>query len=485
MKKTQKFLCTLVSALMVVSVAAACSPASNNSVESDDPSNSSVNTPAEVVAYDGSKVTVTFYHTMGANLRAVLDKYIPVFNEMYPNITIEHSTMGDYDGLRDQISTEISGAGNSPSMAYCYPDHVALYNMSKKVIALDGYISSTELVTKADGTTETMGFTQAQLDDFVEIYYAEGSVYGDGLTYTLPYAKSTEVLYYNKTEFEKNGWEVPTTWDEMETLCQQILQKYPTGVVPFGYDSEANWFITMCEQYGSEYTSSTKGSYFLFDNETNRNFVSKFTQWYDLGYFETQETYGSYTSDLFSCTGDIKSFMCIGSSGGASYQMPSIEEGSGDSFAFETGIAMIPQVDVNNPKVISQGPSLCLFKKPAQEQAAAWLFAKFLTTHIPLQAQFSMKSGYAPVIKSVEENDVYKAFLDKANGTTYIQASAVKQSILQQNAYYVSPAFVGSSAARDSVGELMQECFTNGYNNSTIANKFSDAVKALKNRYDK
>lgn len=482
MKKTQKFLCTFISALMVISGAAACgTPSTDNSANS-----SSVdNTPVSTVAYDGSKVTVTFYHTMGANLRAVLDKYIPVFNEMYPNITIEHSTMGDYDGLRDQISNEISGAGNSPSMAYCYPDHVALYNMSKKVIPLDSYIASTDLVTKADGSTETMGFTQAQLDDFVETYYAEGSVYGDGLTYTLPYAKSTEVLYYNKTEFEKNGWTVPTTWDEMETLCKAILQKYPKGVVPFGYDSEANWFITMCEQYGSEYTSSTKGSYFLFDNETNRNFVAKFTEWYDLGYFETEGTLGTYTSDLFSGTGDTKSFMCIGSSGGASYQMPSIEEGSGDSFAFETGIAMIPQVDKNNPKVISQGPSLCLFKKPAQEQAAAWLFAKFLTTHVPLQAQFSMKSGYAPVIKSAEENDVYKAFLDKANGTNYIQASAVKQSLLQKDAYYISPAFVGSSAARESVGTLMSECISNGYNDSNIAKAFSDAVKALKNRYDK
>ena len=31
-------------------------------------------------AYDGSEVTITFYHTMGSNLTTVLDAYIEEFN---------------------------------------------------------------------------------------------------------------------------------------------------------------------------------------------------------------------------------------------------------------------------------------------------------------------------------------------------------------------------------------------------------------------
>ena len=34
--------------------------------------------------YDGSEVTITFYHTMGSNLTAVLDTYIAEFNKLYP-----------------------------------------------------------------------------------------------------------------------------------------------------------------------------------------------------------------------------------------------------------------------------------------------------------------------------------------------------------------------------------------------------------------
>ena len=47
--------------------------------------------------YDGSAVTITFYHTMGENLRTVLDAYIEEFNKLYPNITIVHKQVGGYD----------------------------------------------------------------------------------------------------------------------------------------------------------------------------------------------------------------------------------------------------------------------------------------------------------------------------------------------------------------------------------------------------
>ncbi len=437
----------------------------------------------EVVAYDGSEVTVTFYHTMGQSLRTVLDTYIPDFNAMYPNIKIVHDQIGNYNDVRTTIQTEL-GDNKSPSIAYCYPDHVALYNTAGAVAPLDGFIDSTLTVSTANGSTEQLGFTAAQKADFIKAYYDEGKAYGDDKMYTLPYAKSTEVLYYNATVFAENGWEVPTTWTEMETLCRAIKAKYPNDV-PLGYDSEANWFITMAEQYGSPYTSAT-GDHFLYNNETNRNFVKMFRDWHQEGLVTTQEIYGKYTSVLFTGA-DVegkKCYMCIGSSGGASHQAPSQAAGTGN-ITFTAGIAMIPQIDTAKPKVIQQGPSLCIFKKNnPQEVAATWLFAKFLTTHVELQAEFSMASGYAPVIKSVQENSIYKKFLDDANGTTEVEALAVKQALAQQDAYFVSPAFVGSSAARDAVGALMQACFTKTPSgNQTVAQliekEFATSIEKL------
>ena len=409
--------------------------------------------------YDGSDVTITFYHTMGADLRKVLEDAIVDFNEIYPNITIEHEQTGSYDDVRDTIKTEIS-VGAQPNIAYCYPDHVALYNLAKAVVKLDDLIASTINVEGADGSSSILGLTQEQIDDFIPGYYEEGKQFdAEGTMYTIPLSKSTEVLYYNKTFFEANKLSVPTTWNEMEELCKKIKELDPTAV-PLGYDSESNWFITMTEQLGSDYTSAT-GENFVFDNEDNYAFVEMFRGWYEKGYVTTQELNGGkYTSELFTATTGTKSYMSIGSSAGANHQRPA-KDPSTNQYPFEVGIATIPQVNPADPKVISQGPSLCIFNKSnPQEVVASWLFVKFLATDVKFQAKFSMVSGYVPVIQSVKNDPTYASFLAKANGTEYVTALSAKVCLDQADAYYTSPAFNGSSTARDQVGILIQNCFT-------------------------
>ena len=424
--------------------------------------------------YDGSAVTIYFDHTMGSNLSDVLNLYIAEFNKLYPNITVVHEQVGNYDDVRDNIAVELT-VGNQPDLAYCYPDHVALYNISKRVVSLDSLIDSQIEVIRANGTTEILGLTDAQKADFIEGYYNEGKQFGDGLMYTLPLSKSTEVLYYNKTFFEANGLSVPTTWDEMETLCAKIRELDPNSI-PLGYDSESNWFITMCEQQKSPYTSAT-GSHFLFDHEDNRAFVARFREWYKNGYLTTQEILGSYTSELFTAETGTRSYMSIGSSAGATHQRPT--KGSNGSYPFDVGIATIPQVNAAEPKVISQGPSLCLFQSEnPQETIAAWLFMKFLTTNVEFQAEFSMASGYVPVLKSVAQNPAYAEFLNKADGGDYISALSAKVCLEQEHAYYTSPAFVGSSDARDAVGLLIQTCLVDpGTDVNAILDKaFREAI---------
>ncbi len=459
---SKKIVALLLAMVMMLTALTACGGGGSGKAEAnfDVPEN----------GYDGSAVTITFYHTMGAKLAAVLDLYIAEFNKLYPNITIQASNQGDYDGVRDTITNAIV-ANNQPNIAYCYPDHVALYNLSKAVTTLDNLIGSKIEVTRADGTKEIIGFTDEQKADFIEGYYKEGAQFGDGLMYTLPMSKSTEVLYYNKTFFDKHGLKVPTTWDEMEQVCEQI-KKIDPSCIPLGYDSESNWFITMCEQSGSEYTSAS-GDHYRFDNETNRNFVKRFNEWYQKGYLTTQELYGAYTSGLFVTLEGTRSYMSIGSSAGATYQRPAQV---GDGYAFDVGIASIPQLDANNRKVISQGPSLCIFQKEnPQEVLASWLFVKFLTTSVEFQAEFAIASGYMPVLKSVGEHPVYKSYLDSADGGQNITALSAKVSMEQKDAYYTSPAFNGSSTAREQVGALLTKC---------LGMKGSDLDKQIKQAFE-
>jgi multiple sugar transport system substrate-binding protein len=422
--------------------------------------------------YDGSEVTIVFAHTMGANLREVLDAYIVEFNKIYPNIKVEHSQVGGYDDVRDDISTQI-GQGLQPNISYCYPDHVALYNLANAVVNLNAFIEHPEF-----------GLTNEQIADFIPGYYQEGTMFGhetpdgDPVMYTLPFSKSTEVLYYNKTFFEANNLKLPTTWVELEALCRKIKEIDPT-CIPLGYDSEANWFITMCEQYGSEYTSAT-GDHFRFDNETNHNFVKMFNTWYQDGLVTTQKLYGGYTSGLFVNQEGTRSYMSIGSSAGATHQRPAKVN---NEYPFEVGIAQIPQVNPANPKVISQGPSVCIFQDTAnsgnityQEVMASWLFVKFFTTSVEFQAEFGIESGYIPVLKSVSQNPIYAAELASADGYEHVAALSAKVAMEQANAYYTSPAFNGSSKARDEVGALLQAAL--------VINKDKDVDAEIKKLFE-
>ena len=149
-----------------------------------------------------------------------------------------------------------------------------------------------------------------------------------------------------------------TNEEKLKKACAKIKEIDPKSI-PLGYDSEGNWFITMTEQYGSDYTSATEPHY-LFDNDTNKAFVKKFNEWYQKGYVTTAGLYGAYTSGLFTSTDETRCYMCIGSSAGATYQRPA--KGEDGSYPFEVGIATIPQVNAENPKVISQGPSLVILK---------------------------------------------------------------------------------------------------------------------------
>ena len=416
-------------------------------------------------------VTIRFYSTMGKNLVDTITPFIEQFQEMYPNITVEHTQPGGYDEVRDTIKTELT-VGEQPNIAYCYPDHVAMYNRSGKVITLDQFIEH-----------EVYGLTDAQIADFIEGFYNEGRQFGDDWMYTLPFSKSTEVLYYNKTFFDEHNLKVPTTWEEMEEVCRQIKEIDP-ACTPLGYDSENNWFITMCEQYKSGYTSATDPHY-IFDNATNREFVKMFSRWHSEGLVTTKELNGAaYTSGLFV---EKKSYMSIGSSAGATHQRPAATDGE---YLFEVGIAPIPQVDKNNPKVLSQGPSLVILDSgDTQENIATWLFMKYLVTNVNLQAAFANASGYVPVLKSVTEVPTFKAKLDAADGGNNIAYLSMKVCLEQEKYYYTSPAFNGSSTARDQVGYLMQTCMAgyteaakNGTVDQLIDKAFKDAINECENQ---
>jgi len=379
---------------------------------------------------------------------------------MYPNITVdEKSTGGGYDDAKDQIVSGIR-IKETPNVAYAYPDHVALYNVAQRTRILDDFIND-----------PVYGYTGDEIEDFVPAFWEEGSTFGDDSMYLLPFSKSTEVLYYNKTLFDDKGWTVPQTWDETYALSQTILDSEKgqhqdadgnvIHVIPFDSDSGANWFITMTEQAKTPYTSLNadgSGSY-DFNTAENQAFVTSLKEKYNKGLVTTKGVHGGYVNINSE---DPLFYMAIGSSAGCTYHIPSPVDGE---YPFEVGVATIPQVNLDNKKVISQGPDIVMLKsfnsdthKAEQEELASWLFMKFLTSP-EFSAQFSMASGYMPVRESSKDIPAFKTWLETADdgGNDNITATAAKVAMDQAEYYYTSVSFNGSSTARAEMETLVTQ----------------------------
>ena len=406
--------------------------------------------------------TIVFYSTQGDALQKITSNAIAAFEAKYPGWKIDHRQPGGYDEVKEKIISDFQG-GVQPDLAYCYPDHVAQYLQTGKVVDMTKFINSTETVELADGTLAPVGYSAVELADFVPGYYNEGYAvnFGGYANYgftadsmlTLPFIKSTELLYYNKSALDELGLPVATTWDQLWAQCEAIVNKFPSAT-PLGYDSEANWFITMCQQNGWGYTSA-EGNNYRFNNENTIAWLTEIRDYYDMGYLTTQEDYGAYTSGLFTKgVNDGGLVYCIGSSGGASHQDP--------AGAFEWGIAPIPgsvQADGTtvNYSAISQGPSLVMLSAGynvdnlEEKQLMTWLFVKELLDPT-FQAAFSIGSGYNPCrLSTFEVPDYVEHMADKDS----ITAVAAKVASEMSDRFFTSPAFKGSSTAREQVGTAL------------------------------
>lgn len=413
--------------------------------------------------------TIIFYSSQGDSLVNQTKVAIASFEAKYPDWKVSHQTQGGYDDVKEKVVTDLQGE-QQPDLAYCYADHVAQYLPTEQVIDMSDYIKSPDTVTgvdPADGSEKeyTIGYSADELADFIPGYYEEGkaSNYSGYSSYgytsesmlTLPFVKSTELLYYNATVLKKLGLKVPETWDDLWACAPTIKKWYPEATV-LGYDSEANWFITMCEQNGWGYTTAEGDNHYLFNknNADMKSWLTALNTYYKSGWLATQNDYGSYTSALFTKgveNGAGGCVFCIGSSGGASHQASDL---------FDAQIAPAPGSKLAdgtvNKSVISQGPSLVMFNagngvSNADEKAKmTFLFIKELLDPT-FQASFSIAAGYNPSRNSVYEIDDYKTHM-KGNDMTAMACRAAKDL---SDDFFTSPAFIGSSTARTQVGNVV------------------------------
>ncbi|MBQ6806577.1 MAG: extracellular solute-binding protein, partial [Lachnospiraceae bacterium] len=127
---------------------------------------------------------------------------------------------------------------------------------------------------------------------------------------------------------------------------------------------------------------------------------------------------------------------------------------------FETVVMPIPQFDTENPRMISQGPSVCIFnKEDPQEVMASWLFMQYLLTN-EVQIAYAQTEGYVPVTSKAQESAEYQNYLSRCgeDNATYYDVKIEATELLLDNIddTFVTPVFNGSASLRNAAGQLVE-----------------------------
>lgn len=455
MKRMQSLL--LIAAILLT--LCACSP---SSASISNPGMSTTQ-PESVLCYDGSQVTIVFKHDFNQAKQRILDKYLAQFQAQYPNITVEHHVIGDVDDVYDQVSAQ-KGNGNYANVVICQPDHVKSYIEWDIIVSLDDLIASMASQARADGTEEVFGLTDGQIADFVVEFYEDGA--HDGAQYTLPLTRYGNVLYYNKEFFDANALSAPATWEEMEALCQRIQQIDPQST-PLLVQTDVWLYYELCAQNGVDISAPKE----LFGSEQAMGVMNDLCRWEEARYLDTQLELG-YPS--FADTNDFpRCYMVIDRSFGGGYYYSD----------FEVGIASVPQMEVSQSKMLTDGLDLCVLKNDnVQAEMASWLLVKFLTTNVDFQAELTMYGGYIPVTNAVMQNVAFAEYISAADGRENLDAQSVK-FCTQTGRYYRLPAFAGLDGVDNSLSNLLYQCLYT--DTADLQTKIQSELQKLYDKYVK
>ena len=403
---------------------------------------------------------------------------IAEFEALYPNVKITLRLYNNYGDIYNDVITNIA-TDTTPNICITYPDHIATYMESENtVVDLDGLIRDKKYGL---GGSEVL-FDAPTADQIVPQFLEEGKI--GGVQYALPYMRSTEACYVNKTMVEALGYTLPETltWDFIWEVSEAAMAKGEDGkflingqdvLIPFIYKSTDNMMIQMTQQLGSGYADAF-GNIGLFNDRTKELLYEIAEHAYTRS-FSTFKI-SSYPGIFFNVGQCI---FAIDSTAGATWigaDAPLQDVPEDQLVRFETVVTEIPQFDTENPQMISQGPSMCLFnKEDPQEVLASWLFMQYLLTN-EIQIAYSQTEGYVPVTTKAQESAEYQDYLSRGgedNDLYYgVKIDAAKLLLRNMDNTFTTAVFNGSASLRNAAGHLVETVTKTARRKQTVDEAF-------------
>ncbi|MED1783146.1 ABC transporter substrate-binding protein [Brevibacillus fortis] len=348
--------------------------------------NSSSTNNAAQGANSSGKTELSFYYpvAVGGPLTKIVDGMAEEFNKENPDITVKPVYTGSYQDTTTKVQAAVQGK-TPPDVAVMLSTELHTMMDMDAILPLDDFIAK-------DGGSE-------YVNDFFPGFLANSQV--GGKTYSIPFQRSTIVLYYNKDAFKEVGLDPekpPTSWDELVSYAAKLKKDGRYGIeIPSS--SFTYWMFQALALQNGKNLMSEDGKKVFLDTPEN---VEALQFWVDLS--KKHQVMPEGVNEWATVPSDFlegKTAMMFHTTG----NLTNVKK----SAKFDFGVAFLPaKKNYGSP---TGGGNFYMFKgTDEKKQEAAWKFIRFMTEP-KRAAQWSVDTGYVATRKSAYEEETMKQYV--------------------------------------------------------------------------
>lgn len=338
---------------------------------------------------EAEPTTVTLWHVYGGEVTSPLNVLVEEFNRTVgqeKGIRVRVDSVSNTNVIHESVlaaAYDDPGASELPDLFVSYP---------KTVLALP---DENILVDYHDY------FSDEELDAFLPEFLEEGTV--NGRLAVLPIAKSTEILYVNKTAFDRfsaatgAALDDLSTWEGLYALAEQY-KDWSGGKCFFVHDYHFNYFQVGVESMGEDFFTDSGlafGPKFAYAWAPYARAALTGTLW--LG--------GGYATEPLR-TGDA--IVSVASSASVLYYSDVVTYPDNSTEQVEIISLPCPTFEGGEKLVMQRGAGLCAVKSTPAREEACMTFLKWLTEP-KRNVDFVTALGYMPVTKEGFDDYLPKA----------------------------------------------------------------------------
>lgn len=379
------------------------------------------------VKKEETPTTITVWHVYGGQTDSPLNDLIEEFNQTVgkeQQINVQVTSVSNTNTIHELV---LAAANGEPG-ASALPDLFVSY--PKTVMALP---DDSILVDYRDY------FSEEELAAFLPAFVEEGTV-NDRLV-VLPVAKSTEIMFINKTIFDRFSQATGVTMEDLDTWeglfrAAEIYAAWTDGQTPdipgdakamFVHDYYFNYFQVGAQSLGEDFFQGDKLA-----------FGPAFqTAWGPLAQAALQGGVwlkGGYATESIR-TGD--SIVSVASSASILYYSDEVTYPDNTSEEITIVSRPCPVFEDGEKLVMQRGAGFCTVRSTPEREQAAVTFLKWLTEP-EHNVDFVTQTGYMPVTRAAFETQLPKAI----EGLESPKYASLYQAYLDTQAnyeFYVPP----------------------------------------------